>query len=126
MQGNEKWPYSDKSCTSDESVVRALPYLPENNVFAVLLGKLHVMAENVIEEGYTGKRAAVFTLIDECRTVLIARSGHLGAWETKLLDFASSAVQSDFLAVALVAASKALAVSQLPQNEYDYGYKHQS
>ena len=50
--------------------------------------------------------------------------GKLGPWEAEELEYAENAVRSNFLMLALTATDKALAVSQLPPDEYDYGFNY--
>ena len=52
------------------------------------------------------------------------REGAIGPWEQRELDDARIAVRGGFLRLALVAAEKALIVSQLPRAEYEYGLNY--
>ncbi|MGF7192453.1 hypothetical protein JOE11_005531 [Robbsia andropogonis] len=56
--------------------------------------------------------------------VLEEREGGVGIWEARELDYARSAAAGGFLRLALVAAEKALLVSQLQHAEYGYGLNY--
>lgn len=62
-------------------------------------------------------------LIDQCERVIeTEKEGSLGPWEHSELVYARSRLLEGWLGLALTAASKALAVSELPQAEYEYGW----
>ncbi|VVE18413.1 hypothetical protein [Pandoraea cepalis] len=72
---------------------------------------------------YVGHEQTVLEIIDDCqRAMEEEREGAIGPWEQRELDYARVAVRSGFLRLALVAAEKALIVSQLPRDEYEYGF----
>jgi hypothetical protein len=83
--------------------------------------QIDVMFEQLAAEGYAGHQDRARHLIAQCRASLLRRTGQLGPWEAQQLDAAESAVSANFLRLGLVAAQKALAVSQLPVEEYEYG-----
>jgi hypothetical protein len=67
----------------------------------------------------------VLNVIDECEQAMEdEREGAIGPWEQRELDYARIAVHSGFLKLALVAAEKALIVSQLSRAEYEYGLNY--
>lgn len=59
------------------------------------------------------------------RSVRTARS-KLGAWERECLDYAQHAIRANFLKLILTSIEKAIAVTQLPAEEYEYGFHYPS
>jgi hypothetical protein len=76
------------------------------------------------DTGYENKHERVRALIQETRTALAGSSGELGQWETRELNYAETAVRSNFLRLALTAITKAIAVSKLSRDEYDFGLNY--
>lgn len=78
-----------------------------------------------IADDYRGHEQTVLDVIAECEQAIEdEREGAVGPWERRELDYARAAAQSGFLRLALVAAEKALIVSQLPRAEYEYGLNY--
>ncbi|MDN7901465.1 hypothetical protein QZM82_35275 [Burkholderia cepacia] len=72
-----------------------------------------------------GHEQAVLDVIVDCQAAMEEeREGAIGEWEQRELDYARVAVHDGFLRLALVAAEKALIVSQLPRDEYEYGLNY--
>ena len=79
----------------------------------------------VVAESYDGHQQSVLKVIGECQEAMEEeREGAIGLWEQRELDYARIAVRDGFLRLALVAAEKALIVSQLPRAEYEYGLNY--
>jgi hypothetical protein len=79
----------------------------------------------LVAESYDGHEHDVLNVIAECqRAMEEEREGAIGPWEQRELDYARIAVRDGFLRLALVAAEKALIVSQLPRAEYEYGLNY--
>ncbi|RQR21640.1 hypothetical protein DIE23_37925 [Burkholderia sp. Bp9143] len=79
----------------------------------------------LVAEGYDGREQEVLNVIAECQQAMEAeREGAIGPWEQQEFDYARIAVRSGFLRLALVAAEKALVVSQLSHAEYEYGLNY--
>ncbi len=83
-----------------------------------------------VADDYKDHEAKVTDLIDQCQERLEAeRKGAVGSWEQRELDYARAALASAWLRLALTAAEKAILVSQLLPEEYEYGMnygKHQA
>lgn len=76
----------------------------------------------LVTDSYEGHEQAVLTVIANCQEAMEEESeGAVGPWEQRELEYARVAVRDGFLRLALVAAEKALVVSQLPRAEYEYG-----
>ncbi|KVN48750.1 hypothetical protein WT12_08370 [Burkholderia territorii] len=79
----------------------------------------------LVADSYNGHEQAVLDVIADCQSAMEdEREGAVGPWEQRELDYARVAVRAGFLRLALVAAEKALAVSQLPRAEYEYGMNY--
>ena len=79
----------------------------------------------LVAESYDGHDQEVLEVIAACQEAMEEeRKGAIGPWEQRELDYARVAVRDDFLRLALVAAEKALIVSQLPRAEYAYGLNY--
>lgn len=74
-------------------------------------------------EGYEGKDARVLEKVEEARR-LLSDNDEIGKWETKLLDYAKAAVMANFLRLAVASVFKAIEVSQLPSDEYEWGFAY--
>ena len=90
--------------------------------FDEVVAQLDTRAAELANRNYEGKRDKVWGIIQDARRVLTKASGRLGPWEAEELEYAENAVRSNFLMLALTATDKAIAVSQLPSDEYDYGF----
>ena len=77
-----------------------------------------------VYHAYEGRHGDVQRAIDDCREFLRGDEGELGPWERELVDRADTAVRSNFLCLAVVCLRKALAVSDLPRDEYEAGYSY--
>jgi len=69
-------------------------------------------------------RALVAKLIDQCEIAAMNKEADLGPWERRELGLARAALASGWLRLALTAAHKALQVSELPSDQYDYGWNY--
>jgi hypothetical protein len=79
----------------------------------------------LVAESYDGHDQEVLEVIAACQEAMEEeRKGAIGPWEQRELDYARVAVRDGFLRLALVAAEKALVVSQLPRAEYGYGLSY--
>ena len=79
----------------------------------------------LVAGSYDGHEHTVLDVIADCQDAIEEeREGAIGAWEQRELDYARVAVRDGFLRLALVAAEKALIVSQLPREEYEYGLNY--
>jgi hypothetical protein len=79
----------------------------------------------LVAASYEGREQDVLNVIAECQQAMEEqREGAIGPWEQRELDYAQVAVRNGFLRLALVAAEKALVVSQLPRAEYEYGLNY--
>lgn len=90
-------------------------------MFDDLTGNIDAMFGQ-LSDGYEGKHQQVLDLIQAARVALTQENGELGPWEAHQLDYAESALKSNYLRLALGSTEKALVVSQLPRDEYDYGF----
>jgi hypothetical protein len=88
-----------------------------------LLNSIHELYEVLRTEGYGSKEEEVRALILDTRRALTGASG-LGKWEAAELDYANAAVAQNWLCLALVCANKAIAVSELPAEEYEFGFNY--
>lgn len=71
-----------------------------------------------------GQQNAVQLLVEDVREALRNQFGLVAAWEANELDDAAAYAASNWLMVALSAVSKALFVSQLPDEEYWGGLQY--
>lgn len=92
--------------------------------FDEVTAQLDAMAVELAGRNYEGKHNQVWGIIQDARRALTKARGKLGPWEAEELEYAENAVRSNFLMLALTATDKALAVSQLPSDEYDYGFNY--
>lgn len=90
----------------------------------VLRHRVAALASELRELGHTEQRDAVMALVDEARVDLRSSDGSLGRWESDCLDYAAAAVQANYLRLALVSVDKAIVVSDLPPDDYAYGYNY--
>lgn len=100
------------------------PMEGEKAMFDNVMSQLDAMAAELADRNYDGKHAKVWGIIQDARCALTKEKGKLGPWEAEELEYAENAVRNNFLMLALTATDKALAVSQLPSDEYDYGFNY--
>lgn len=86
--------------------------------------KIGELVAELFETGYEKQHERVLALIQECRVALANTTGELGPWEAHELDYAEAAVRANFLRLALTAVEKAIAVSKLSNDEYEYGFNY--
>lgn len=87
--------------------------------------RIEALFADIWEHGPERQLDKMRNLIEECRRDILARKGNLGPWETELLDLAEAAVRANrLLRLALASVQKAWLVSQLPANEYEFGYNY--
>ena len=72
-------------------------------------------------DDYDEMNSRVLNKVEEARQ-LLSEEDEIGQWETELLDYAKAAVKVNFLRVAAVSVIMAIEVSQLPPDEYDWGF----
>lgn len=89
-----------------------------------LTARIGAMFAELHADGYAGKHGRTLEIIRATRTALTPPGGQLGPWEEELLDYAEDAVHGNFLFLALNAAEKAIVVSALPRDEYEYGFNY--
>lgn len=96
----------------------------KKSTFEEVTEQLDAMAMELAGRNYEGKHDKVWGIIQDARRALTKARGKVGAWEAEELEYAEKAVRSNFLMLALTATHKALAVNQLPSDEYDYGFNY--
>lgn len=89
-----------------------------------LTAKIEAMFAELHSDGYDGKHEEVLKIIRATRVALSSAEGRLGPWEAQELAYAEASVRVNFLLLALNATAKAIAVSQLSRDEYDYGFNY--
>ena len=80
--------------------------------------------QNLFDElldGYKGKNVRVLAEVEEARR-LFSENNEIGKWETELLDYAKAAATANFLRLAVASIIKVIEVSQLPPDEYEWGF----
>lgn len=90
----------------------------------VLRDRVAALATQLRESGYAEQHDAVKALIDEARVDLCHPDSALGPWESECLDYAATAVEANFLKLALASIDKAILVNTLPPEDYDYGFSY--
>jgi hypothetical protein len=90
---------------------------------SILIKKIRTCHDELIATGYEGKQEAVRTLVEETREMLTGPGG-IGKWETAELQIAESALAANWLGYALACADKAITVSRLPPEEYEFGFNY--
>lgn len=93
-------------------------------MFDDLYEKIDALFAEINAEDYKGKHQKVLDLIHEVRAALTKGDGTLPPWEAEELARAEDAVRWNWLRLAVFAVEKALAVSQLPPDEYQYGFNY--
>ncbi len=73
---------------------------------------------------YAGREADVLEAADRCASYLRDENGNLGKWENAEIEYAKLAVGDGFLRLAVSALVKAVKVSELPPDEYEYGFNY--
>jgi hypothetical protein len=89
-----------------------------------LMDWIHECAGHLSEHGYGENDGTVLELIDICQSAIEQSKGELGPWEQAILDYARTAAKEHRLMLALMSAQKALQISDLPQDEYEFGFKY--
>lgn len=89
-----------------------------------LTEKIRAMFGELHADGYEGKHEKVLELVREARGVLVKSHGKVGPWEAEELARAEVSVKCNFLRLALHEIEKAIDVSELPKDEYDYGFNY--
>ncbi|SRR5579859_169680 len=89
-----------------------------------LSARLDLVACELDEHGYEGRSELLRALIAEARTSLTGSDGALGPWEKAELEYAEAAVNTNFLRLALTCIDKAIAVHNLPDQDYEYGFNY--
>ena len=69
-------------------------------------------------------RALVAGLIERCEIAAMNTDADLGPWERREFALARAAHAAGWLRLSLTAAHKALQVSELPRDQYDYGWTY--
>lgn len=93
-------------------------------MFDDLHEKINALFAELGAEGYEGKHQKVLDLVREARVALTKDDGTLPPWEAEELARAEDAVRWNWLRLAVFATEKAIAVSQLPADEYEYGFNY--
>jgi hypothetical protein len=93
---------------------------------AELATRIEAMFAELQADRYDGKHDEVLSIIRDARDALAAALGELGPWEAQELADAEAAVHMNLLLLALHATEKAIAVSRLPRDEYEYGFNRRS
>lgn len=70
------------------------------------------------------QRVLVADLIERCEIASMNADADLGPWERSELGLARAAHAAGWLRLSLTAAQKALRVSELPTDQYDYGWNY--
>lgn len=73
---------------------------------------------------YTGRQADVLEMADRCASCLGDQNGNVGKWESAEIKYAKVAVGDGFLRLAVSSLMKAVKVSELPPDEYEYGFNY--
>ena len=89
-----------------------------------LVDRINELSFELRDTGYSGQHTSVLELIEDARSALIDFSGKLGDWESECLGFAETAVNDNFLRLAMSQMHKAVEVSNLPIDEYRAGYNY--
>ena len=93
-------------------------------MFDEIFERMRVLAAQMHGRRYDGHHDAVMGLIHDAEKTLTALNGKLGPWERAELDRAALAVRINFLTLALNGIGKAIEVSQLPPDEYEFGFNY--
>ena len=88
-----------------------------------LYARIETMLVDLVA-GYDGEYGSVERLIFDCDSAIRCAWGELGPWETENLEYAKAAVRASMLRLAVVSAEKALDVSMLPKDEYEFGFSY--
>ena len=82
--------------------------------------ELQNLYEELLED-YNGKQPRVLGKVEEARQ-LLSEDDEIGKWETESLNYAEAAGNANWLRVAVLKVIEAIDVSQLPQDEYEWGF----
>ena len=88
-----------------------------------MIDRLKVLWDLIETDRETAKREIALE-INRAKEKFASEDGGLGPWETELLDYAGTAIEANFLNLAMVSIHKAAMVNQLPKAEYDYGFNY--
>ena len=88
-----------------------------------MIDRLNALWDLIEADRETAKRKIALE-INKAKEELASEDGDLGPWETELLDYAGTAIEVNFLNLAIVSVHKAAMVNQLPKAEYDYGFNY--
>lgn len=80
------------------------------------------MFSDLEDARYDGNLHAARDLLGKVRESLLPSGGQLGMWEASELNDAEQALEAGFPKIALIAAGKAIAVHQLSDSEYAFGF----
>jgi hypothetical protein len=89
-----------------------------------LATKIEAMFAKLRADGYDGKHEKVVKISRATRMALSPAEGRLGPWEAQELAYAEAAVRVNLPLLTLNATAKTFAVSQLPRDEYEYGFSY--
>jgi hypothetical protein len=93
-------------------------------VFDEIFERMNELATQTRGRRYDGHQNAVMSLIHDAEKALTTAFGKLGPWERAELDRAALAVRINFLTLALNGIGKAIEVSQLSPDEYEFGFNY--
>jgi hypothetical protein len=93
-------------------------------MFDHIFDRMNELALQMRGRRYDGHHDAVMALIHDAEQALTPVGGRLGLWERLELDHAIQAVRINFLSLALNCIGKAIEVSQLPRDHYDFGFNY--
>ena len=82
--------------------------------------ELQNLYEELLED-YNGMQPRVLGKVEEARQ-LLSENDETGKWETELLNYAEAAGNANWLRLAVISVLKAIDVSQLPRDEYEWGF----
>jgi len=93
-------------------------------VFDEIFERINELAALTSGRRYDGHHDAVMGLVHDAKKALTTADGKVGPWERAELDRAALAVRINFLTLALNGIGKAFEVSQLPPDEYEFGFNY--
>jgi hypothetical protein len=86
--------------------------------------RMDTLAAQMRGRQYDGHHEAVIALIYNAGKALTTPDGQIGPWERAELDQATLAVHINFLTLALHRIGRAIEVSQLPADDYAFGFNY--
>ena len=89
-----------------------------------LTAKIEAMFAEPHSDGYEGSTRRCVKIIRATRVALSSAERRLGPWEAQELAYDEASVRVNLLLLALNATAKAIAVSQLPRDECEYGFNY--